>query len=229
MAASAVEGDAETSRTEGAIDDSIVAGAVERDARVRAFAEVAEQMLDAAEIARAFLAHRCREHDGAPRAQPLAIHRLGEREHGGESPRIIDDAGSGELASLAGHTNVCALGKDGVQVRAEQYRCETGGSAARSDDVAYSVRVDVAQSDRLEAIRDRCCALALGTRGRRDLREVDLCLQQPLVGRREQRAGWCQSGEELGQRVSGRLVVGAHWLSMVRGCSSAQDPRCQAQ
>src|SRR5439155_20046241 len=96
VSTASLEGDAEASCAERAMDDSVVAGAVQCDARRRRGVEPRKEMLHAAQVADAFLTDGGGEDDRTMRSHARAVDRFGEGEHRRESTRVVDDARAGE-------------------------------------------------------------------------------------------------------------------------------------
>jgi hypothetical protein len=99
------------------------------------------------------------------------------------------------------------------------------GARPSADDVAHVVGADVVQAERSEALGDLRAAQVLGARGRRNLRERDLRVDDPLVVRGEASAGRRETREEIGRRGGSGHVASAHALSMACRGRSAQVRR----
>ncbi len=169
------------------MDDAFVAGAVERDHRVRLRAATREVVLGAAQIADAFLAGRRDELDGALSPYASAVDLGGEREHHRQAAAVVVDAGADESLAVAANREIGRARKNGVEMRADDDGRQTSRSRAPADDVAGCVRVDVRQAAVVEPPRDPAAALVLLPGRRGDLRDRDLRANDRVVARREAR------------------------------------------
>ena len=91
VAAGALEGELVAMAAGRLVDDAGDAEPVDRDEAVD-IGVIAEQRLDAAQIAEFLLADRADEHDVAHGRDLVFVHRLDQRQHRREAARIVADA-----------------------------------------------------------------------------------------------------------------------------------------
>ena len=187
------------------MDDSFVAGAVDRDRGVRVASATGEVVFRAAEIANPFLAGGRDEFDGMLRAQSHAIDLAGECEHDGETTAIVVDARADESVALTADRQIGVARKDGVEVRADHDRRQLARAVATPDHVACVIGVYVREAAVTKATSDPSAAFVLFAGGRGDLRDGDLRTNDRVIVRGEPRV----SGRE--RTVRERRVVEAWW------------------
>src|SRR5665647_2004821 len=173
----------------------------------------------------ALLANGGGEEDRAASAHSAPINRLGKGEHGRESARVVHDAGAAELRAIARHTHGCALGKDRIEMGADDDGHRVGVAIACAEHVADVVDADVSKTEGAKPLGDRRTARLLGAGGSGNLREGDLRAEQPLVVCGEAGAGRSESREKRGRLAAwGKpLGAGTHALSMATRQPVAQD------
>ena len=111
MAAGSVKRHTKAPRSERAVDDPFVAGAVERDHGVRIRAASREVVFGASQIADAFLAGRRDELDGALSADASTVDLGGEREHDRQAAAIVVDARADEPLAVAANREIGRRGE----------------------------------------------------------------------------------------------------------------------
>ena len=169
---------AETTRAERAVDDALVAGAVERDRRGRAAHRAREQLLRAAQVARALLARGRGENDRRARAKLRAVDHAGEREHRREAAPVVADAGSDQARAVALHAQRHRARKYRVQMRADDNGRGVVRAGTRARDVAGGIGAHARERECAEARRDPFAALTLFAGGSRDLGYRDLRVER---------------------------------------------------
>ena len=214
MPALTVEADAKAARSQGRHHDPVVARTVDRDARRRQAIEPSEEVLHAAQVTRPLLADGGGEDDGPLGGEPSAVDHFRQREHRREATRVVHDARPGEERALPRHGDRGALGKHGVEVRADEHRRQVHRTAAHANDVAYVIRADVIEPQLGEAAGDGGGAARFQAGGRRNLAEGHLRLQQPVVPRGKPRSGWRESLVQRRERLAGDVRGWTHGISM---------------
>src|SRR5713101_4403026 len=111
MSARSLIGDAVASGAQRAMHDAL-------DAGVGACCSV-QQVSYAAQIARAFLAHRRGEQDRSPRFNPRPDERLADRDECSQTARVVGDAGTLESRAVARHGNIELGSENRIEMRAE--------------------------------------------------------------------------------------------------------------
>jgi len=164
-----------------------------------------EEVADAAEVAEPFLADVADEEDVAAGLDLARVHRIYQRQQGGEPGAVVADARGHQLRALAADGDVRPFGKDGVEVRRDDHDRPGLGPLAQREHVAFLVdlRVEPALAEHLgEGLRARL----LLERRRGDLGDRDDVLD-PLVvigieGSDRGAVGW--TGDDL---ADGRVRV----------------------
>src|SRR5512142_485719 len=136
MPAGSVERDAKTPRAECAMDDALVAGAVEGDHGMCVAPTVGEVVLRSAQVAQTFLAGRRHELDGPRGAQPNAVDLGGEGEHHGEPTAVVVDARADEALAVAANRQIGVTRKYRIEVGADDDGLELAGAVPAADHVA---------------------------------------------------------------------------------------------
>jgi hypothetical protein len=185
VAARSLEGQAVPTRGEGAVNDALVARAVEDHRRRRFAALVGEQMLRSAEIPRALLAGGADEVDWPLGRQARAVEHLRVGEHRGHPPPVVSDARPGEAIPQSRHADPRLPRKDGVEVGAHEHGRSVRTAWAASDHVPGLIDAHITQLKRLEPLGDPLCPLVLLPGRRGDLRHGDLLANDFVVVRRE--------------------------------------------
>jgi hypothetical protein len=182
-------------------------------------------VLGAAQVAEPLLAHRGHELDRAARAHAPPVERRRQRHQRGEPAPVVADPGRGEPHRAVGraaapHEQGRGPREHGVEVRAHRHRRlgRVAGPRAPRDHVAGGVEPHVREAERGEALRDPPGALALLARGRRDLGDGGLQVEQLGVARGEARA-------RRGEGVVGVGGGGEHDGKMAPGASDRAGRR----
>jgi hypothetical protein len=212
---------AEAPRPHGPVHHALVARAVEhhgRGGRPPGPRRLGEVVLGAAQVAEPLLAHRGHELDRAARAHAPPVERRRQRHQRGEPAPVVADPGRGEPHRAVGraaapHEQGRGPREHGVEVRAHRHRRlgRVAGPRAPRDHVAGGVEPHVREAERGEALRDPPGALALLARGRRDLGDGGLQVEQLGVARGEARArrGEGVVGVGGGGEHDGKMAPGA--------------------
>ena len=142
MAAGAAEAELEAARAGAADGDMRHAYAVYGDEAVDA-GMIAENRLDAAQVAAAFLADIAGEHDVGAGFDAAFFQHFDDRQQHGQAAGVIADAGRVISAVAESHGGVDFERKHGVEMgRYEQYGA-VAGAAADADGVAFGVDAGV--------------------------------------------------------------------------------------
>jgi hypothetical protein len=203
-------------RAKGAVDDSLVAGSVERDHRVCVAAATAKVILRPAKVADALFARRRDEFDWTARSQARAIDLTGEGKHDRESAPVVVDAGAHEALAVASNREIGAARKHGIEMRAQHDGGHILDAIATADDVARLVRVDVRQPAISKATLHPAAAFMFLTRGRRDLRDGDLRPDDGVVTRGQSRMRSRKAavrGGRVGRRNRSRSGANCHTIN----------------
>ncbi len=108
---------------------------------------LAEQELDAAEIALAFLADVADKQHVARRLELRRLHGADDGQHQRDAARVVADARRGEARALALDLDVGAFGKHGVDVREDRQHRPAGRSAlAHAHGVPFGVDLDIGET-----------------------------------------------------------------------------------
>ena len=151
---------------------------------------------------------------------------------GGDSGRIIGNAGAGELGALLPDVERGVCGKDGIQMGTDgNHRRGRPWIAAKN--VADAVLVDLKQSERTKALRQPVCAGSLTKRGGRNAgqfelpaRELRLLVAEPL----ERSLDFCtcgQAGQFLrdgGSWLGGSARNRGHGISVILQPKTSRRP-----
>ena len=166
---SAAEVHAKAARAERAVDDALVAGAVEGDGGGGVAHLAPEQRLRSAQITRALLARGRDEDDGGARAERIAVDGARECEHRREAAAVVANAGAEQTQTVALHAERHSSREHRVEVRANHHRSPLLRALASANDIAGGVRVHARESELAESRRHPGPTLLLLPGGRRDL------------------------------------------------------------
>ena len=153
MAAGALERHLIAVAAGGLVDDAADAEAVDRDKAVDVLV-VAEQRLDAAEIAELFLADGADHQDVADGRDAVLVHGLHQRQQRRQPARIVADAGRDDGAVLFLDGDVDAFGKHGVEMRRHhEFWPPAAGALAQRDHIAFAVDRGVLEAELLHPLQ----------------------------------------------------------------------------
>src|SRR4051812_38956013 len=128
MSAGARVRHAESSRAKRAVDDALVARAVERHHCVRAAAATCEVVLRAAQIADPLFAGRRDKLDGMNGSDACAVDLAGECEHDGQAATVVVDARPDETSTVAADREIGLARKYRVEVGTDGNGRQVGDS-----------------------------------------------------------------------------------------------------
>ena len=151
-------------------------------------------MLYAAQIAESFLAYRSNECNGPRSPDFCMVQGPDDTDHDGETAAIVGDAGTFERRSFPRDFDVCAFGKDRVEMGGDDDMRMERRPRPFPEDVARLVAPDVPEACLLKQTLHFFGARGFFERGRGDFGESDLCADclRLVVLRRGQRG--CHGG-----------------------------------
>ena len=159
----------------------------------------------AAEVAEAFFADGADERHGTGGLDRRSRQRVGDRDHDRQPAGVVADARPLQHGAGARDADVGALGKHGVEVRADDDVRPRRLAAPHAEHVADGVEAHVAEAGGDEALAERLGARGFLERRRRDLGERHLVVEdRGLAGL--QRVD-CRDHVGAGEQATGRVVV----------------------
>ncbi len=170
VTARSVEGHTVTVRAHAAVDNAIAVAAVHGDKRIDLFSAVAEQVLNAAKVAKALLTDVADEQNLGFGFQLGMLHCAQHFQHRYQSPGIVADAGRDVFVALDFHGDVGSFGKHGVEVRGIGDPPVVAVTGASPDHVADPVYPDILEAGVPQHFRE-----ALGPRCLIEWRCRNLC------------------------------------------------------
>jgi len=169
------------------MDNAFVAGAVERDHRMRITPAICEIVFGASKVTDSFLSSRGHELDWVTRRESHAVNFSREREHDRKAPPIVVDAWTDKPLPVATNREIGVARKYRVEMSADHHGRKVPGSAATSDDIPNLIGRDVRQAAIDEASGDPVRPFLLFAGWSRDLGDRDLRAQNRVVARRQPR------------------------------------------
>ena len=187
----AAEGDTPAGAAQRRLHDPIVAGAVDRDHRVRNRCRIAHQLLHPAQVAQAFLAYRTGQHDFARGLQIGGVQRIGNGEQRRETASVVTDPRALQTMSvLRDHRR--GIVEYRVEVGADPDGPCDGGDGVRGstgDQVAHDIRPQITPAKDHEPLRHPGSPHRFAPRRRCDTRHVTLPAEHLRIVPREMFAG----------------------------------------
>jgi hypothetical protein len=227
MTAGPHEGHAVAVRADAAVDDSAGIAAIDGNKGIDSFGAVAEQMLDAAQVTEALLAHVADKQEICLGLDTLMLEGAQHLEHGDEAAGVVTDSRRREAVAVLLDRDVGFRGKHRVQVRRIGNALVAFCPRATTDDISHLVHAHIGQSGHAQHFREAHGAgLFLERRGGyfRELDEFSegLLLQRQHVVERGSDAGVVHQGRHL-------VRVGRAYLDVGGGRGKGKQGRRQSQ
>src|SRR5690242_9482336 len=128
------------------MNDSFVAGAVERNRRVCVASALGEVVFGAFQVTDAFFTRRRDELDRASRTYARAVDLRCQREHDGDAATVVVDSRANEAVAVTANGEIGLAREDGVEMRADDDWLEIDRTRTTTDDVARVVGVNRIQA-----------------------------------------------------------------------------------